>query len=267
MEAPEVKVVVLNVRTKKYTLPKFLEKMDKLKVMIVTNYGFFPAELSNIQVFGALSNLKRIRLEHVSLPSLTTVRMKHLQNVSLVMCNVGQVVQNSTFHFSDAFPNLLEIDIDYCNDLIELPDGLCDIVSIKKLRITNCHKLSALPEGIGKLVNLQMLTLASCTDLSALPDTIGNLSNLNFLDISECLNIQELPEQIGELCSLKTLCLKGCSIFELPSSILKLENLEVVKCDEETAYQWEYFQLGQAKFRIEVIQEDINLYWLHNPHL
>ncbi|KAL9464364.1 hypothetical protein AB3S75_002042 [Citrus x aurantiifolia] len=267
MEAPEVKVVVLNIRTKKYTLPKFLEKMDKLKVMIVTNYGFFPAELSNIQVFGALSNLKRIRLEHVSLPSLTTVRMQHLQNVSLVMCSVGQVVQNSTFHFSDAFPNLLEIDIDYCNDLRELPDGLCDIVSIKKLRITNCHKLSALPEGIGKLVNLQMLTLASCTDLSALPDTIGNLSNLNFLDISECLNIQELPEQIGELCSLKTLCLKGCSIFELPSSILKLENLEVVKCDEETAYQWEYFQLGQAKFRIEVIQEDINLYWLHNPHL
>lgn len=260
MQGPEVKVVVLNIRTKKYILPDFLQKMDELKVLIVTNYGFSPAELNNFRVLSALSKLKKIRLEHVSLPnSLATVRMSHLQKVSLVMCNVGQVFRNSTFKISDAFPNLLEMDIDYCNDLIELPDGLCDIVSMEKLRITNCHRLSALPEGIGKLVNLQTLTLAACTELSALPDTIGNLSRLNFLDISECLNIRKFPERFGELCCLKTLCVIGCPISEVPST--NLENLQVVICDEETAEQLAYSPPGRA--RIEVIQEDSNLNFLN----
>ncbi|KAL9432120.1 hypothetical protein AB3S75_027189 [Citrus x aurantiifolia] len=260
MQGPEVKVVVLNIRTKKYILPDFLQKMDELKVLIVTNYGFSPAELNNFPVLSALSKLKKIRLEHVSLPnSLATVRMNQLQKVSLVMCNVGQAFRNSTFKISDAFPNLLEMDIDYCNDLIELPDGLCDIVSMEKLWITNCHRLSALPEGIGRLVNLQTLTLAACTELSALPDTIGNLSRLNFLDISECLNIRKFPERFGELCCLETLCVIGCPISEVPST--NLENLQVVICDEETAEQLAYSPPGRA--RIEVIQEDSNLNFLN----
>ncbi|KAJ4714947.1 Disease resistance protein [Melia azedarach] len=207
MQVPEVEVVVLNIRTMKYALPDFMQKMDKLKAF-----------------------------------------------------------QNSNLQISDAFPNLLEINIDYCNDLLELPDALCEIVSLKKLSITNCHKLSALPEGIGKLVDLEMLTLASCIDLSELPDTIENLSSLKYLDISECLSIKELPEQIGELCSLETLCMRGCNNCELPASILNLENLEVVKCDEETAHHWENFRLCFKNLKIDVLREDINLNWLHDPH-
>ncbi|KAJ4714948.1 Disease resistance protein [Melia azedarach] len=266
MQVPEVEVVVLNIRTMKYALPDFMQKMDKLKVLIVTNYGFFPTELTNLPLLG--SNLKRIRLERLSVPSFGMIglHMKNLQRISLIMCNVYQAFQNSNLQISDAFPNLLEINIDYCNDLLELPDALCHIVSLKKLSITNCHKLSALPEAIGKLVNLEMLTLASCIDLSELPDTIENLSSLQYLDISECLSIKELPEQIGKLCSLETLCMRGCNNCELPAAILNLENLEVVKCDEETAHHWENFRLCFKNLKIELLREDINLNWLRSPH-
>ncbi|KAK0604227.1 hypothetical protein LWI29_013371 [Acer saccharum] len=97
--------------------------------------------------------------------------------------------KNSNFQISDAFPNLLEFEIDYCNDLEELPVGLCDIVSLKKLSITNCHKLSTLPEGIGKLVNLEELRLACCSGLSELPEMVTELSKLKLLDISDCTNL------------------------------------------------------------------------------
>nr|AKE49469.1 NBS-LRR disease resistance protein NBS54 [Dimocarpus longan]AKE49470.1 NBS-LRR disease resistance protein NBS55 [Dimocarpus longan] len=266
MNAPEVEVVVLNLRTNKYTLPNFLENMGKLMVLIVTNNGFLPSELSNFSILGSdtLSNLRRIRLEHISIPSFN-VQIANLQKISLVMCNVGQAFKNSTLKISDAFPNLLEFEIDYCNDLEELPDGVCDIVPLKKLSITNCHKLSQLPEEIGKLLKLEELRLASCTDLSALPDKITRLPNLKILDISDCLGIKELPTQIGELRTLETICMKGCYICELPDSVMDLKSLNVVKCDEETADQWEAYKAAfLTQLTVEALKDDINLNWLRN---
>ncbi|KAK0605991.1 hypothetical protein LWI29_032922 [Acer saccharum] len=267
LSAPEVEVVVLNLRTTEYTLPNFMENMGKLKVLIVTNYGFLPAKLSNFSFLGShsISNLKRIRLEHVSIPSFG-VQVSNLQKISLVLCNVGQAFKKSNFRISDAFPNLLEFEIDYCNDLEELPDGLCDIVSLKKLSITNCHKLSTLPEDIANLVNLEELRLASCTELSELPEMVTELSNLKLLDISECLSISELPTQFGKLRSLETLCMRGCCSCELPTSVIDLQKLNLVKCDEETALEWEPYKCYLSNLEVEVLKDDINLNWLRRHH-
>ena len=71
------------------------------------------------------------------------------------MFNIDKAFENCTIQISNALPNLTEISIDYCNDLVELPVGLCDIFHQRKLNITNCHKLAALPEGTRKLVNLK----------------------------------------------------------------------------------------------------------------
>ncbi|KAJ6907454.1 disease resistance protein [Populus alba x Populus x berolinensis] len=86
IQAPEVGVLVLNFRSKKYTLPKFIKSMDKLKTLILTNYGFFSAEISNFIVLGNLSNLKRIGLEKVLIPSLTIncVQLENLQNFEIL---------------------------------------------------------------------------------------------------------------------------------------------------------------------------------------
>jgi len=266
IEPPEVEVLVLNFQTKNYMLPEFVEKMDKLKVLAVTNYGYFPAELGNFQLLGSLSDIKKIRLEKVSIPSLfkSPVQLKSLEMISLFMCTIDQAFRNCTIPVSDALPNLKEINIDYCNDLAELPAGLCDIVSLKKLSITNCHKLSALPEEIGKLENLEVLRLKSCTDLPELPESIRSLHKLSILDISDCPSIRKLPKYIGELHNLKKLHMEGCLRLRnhLPTSTLDLEQLELVTCDEERAKLWEPIKDYLTNLKVEVAEKDINLNWL-----
>ncbi|XP_068331931.1 probable disease resistance protein At5g66900 [Pyrus communis] len=262
MQAPEAEVLVLNFQTKNYALPEFVEKMDKLKVLILKNYGLLPAELDNFELLGSLSNLKRIRLERISIPSIRKVlkQLKSLQKISFFMCDIGQ----GFVQILDALPNLVELNIDYCHDLVQLPANLCDLVHLKKLSITNCHKLSALPADIGKLVNLEVLRLRSCADLLELPGSIRNLKVLKFLDISDCFSIKELPEDIGAMCSMEKINVSQCSrLKELPASVMDLEQLNQVICDEETKTLWEPFLPFLTNIRIKVIKEDINLNWLN----
>ncbi|KAM1362233.1 hypothetical protein PS1_027603 [Malus domestica] len=266
MQMPEVEVLVLNFQTKNYALPESVVNMDELKVVIVTNYGFLPAELSNFQLLSSLPNLRRIRLERISIPSITKnlIQLASLKKISLFMCNIGQAFNNCSNQISSAFPNLEEMNIDYCSDLIELPAEVCDLSKLGKLSITNCHKLSALPEGIGKLENLELLRLRSCTELSKLPTSMKNLRKVNFLDISDCFSIKVLPEDIGEMSSLRRINMRQClRLQELPPSVVDLEQLEEVVCDEETKYLWESFLSCLNNLRIIVAKENINLNWLH----
>ncbi|KAK9948820.1 hypothetical protein M0R45_004382 [Rubus argutus] len=110
------------------------------------------------------------------------------------MCNIGRAFSNGSIQLSHALPNLVEVNIDYGNDLVELPADICDSIHLKKIGITNCHKLLALPEEIGKLAYLELLRLRSCTDLEKLPGSSRNLKKFSFLDISYCFSIKELPE-------------------------------------------------------------------------
>uniref|UniRef100_A0A7N2R223 RPW8 domain-containing protein n=1 Tax=Quercus lobata TaxID=97700 RepID=A0A7N2R223_QUELO len=266
IQAPEVEALVLNFQTRNYALPEFVEKMVKLKVIVVTNYGFFPAELSNFQLLRSLPNLTRIRLEKVSIPSLckTLVLLRSLKKLSLFMCNIGQAFGNSTIQVLDSLPNLMEINIDYCNDLVELPGWLCEVLPLKKLRISNCHKLPLLPERIGNLTNLEVLRLRSCTELSKLPDSIKSLHKLSILDISDCLSICKLPKHIGELHSLTEFHMKECLRLrnQLPPSIMELQQLKLVVCDEERAKLWEPFKEFLSILKVKVAKKDINLNWL-----
>ncbi|ESW27956.1 hypothetical protein PHAVU_003G247200 [Phaseolus vulgaris] len=259
----QAEVLILNLQTKKYSFPEFMEKMIKLKVLIMTNYGFLHSELDNFKLLGSVPNLKRIRLERISVPHLGA--LKNLKKLSLYMCsNINQAFENGTILVSDLFPSLLDLNIDYCKDMVRLPDGICDITPLKKLSITNCHKLCSLPREIGQLLNLELLNLSSCTDLEEIPESIQKLSKLRLLDISNCISLPNLPEDIGNLCNLRNLNMTSCARCELPYSITNLENLKVVVCDEETAASWESFEAMLPNLKVEVPQVDVNLNWLHS---
>ncbi|RDY11000.1 putative disease resistance protein, partial [Mucuna pruriens] len=266
MQPDEAEVLVLNLQSSQYSLPEFTEKMSKLKVLIVTNYGFQRSELNKFELLSSLSNLRRIRLEKVSVPCLC--RLKNLRKLSLHMCNTKQAFESCSIKISDAMPNLVEISIDYCNDLVQLPDGVCNITPLKKLSITNCHKLSALPQDIAKLENLEVLRLCSCSDLTEMPDSVKGLNKLSCLDISDCVSLAKLPDDIGELKKIQKIYLKGCSkLTELPYSVVNFEILKhpiCVICDEETAALWESFTIPNLK--IEIPQVEINLNWLRRVH-
>lgn len=267
LEPTEVEAFILYFREKKCTLPMFMKKMNKLKVLIITNYDIYGAELENFELLDHLTNLKRIRLEKVSIPLLrkTVVQLKNLQKCSFFMCNVNKAFENCTIEDSEMLPNLMEMNFDYC-DMVELPNVISNIVSLKKLSITNCHKLCALHEGIGKLVNLESLRLSSCSGLLELPNSITNLHVLKFLNISGCISLSQLPENIGELEKLEKLNMRGCSnISVLPPSVEELKGLKNVVChDDETAEKWKPDKTNLGDLKVEVVPEDININFLNN---
>ncbi|KAK7331122.1 hypothetical protein VNO77_25336 [Canavalia gladiata] len=264
MQPDKVEVLVLNIQSSKYSLPVFTDKMNKLKVLIVINYGFHPSELDKFELLGYLPYLKRIRLEKVSVPCLC--QMRGLKKLSLYMCNTRPAFNTSSIKISDALPNLEELNIDYCNDLVELPSDFCKITTMKKLSITSCHKLCALPQEIGELENLELLRLSSCSYLQEMPESVGKLHKLCFLDISDCVSLAQLPEDIGDLHSLERLYIWGCSrLSELPYSVMnfgELKHVICVVCDEEGTALWENFS-NIRNLKIQICNTDISLDWLH----
>ncbi|RDX71245.1 putative disease resistance protein, partial [Mucuna pruriens] len=250
VKAEVVEVLVLNLRTNKYTLPEFIGKMKELKVLLVTNYDLYRSELNNFELLDSLSRLKRIRLERVSVT--TFGKWHNLQKLSLYNCNAREAFESDRIPISDAMPNLVELCINYCQDLVKLPAGLCDITSIQKLSITSCMGLSALPQVIGNLENLKTLRLSSCAVLEEIPASIGKLLQLRLLDLSGCVSLHNLPEEIGDLLNLERLHMTDCYRCKMPSSVTKLKNLKNVRCDEETAIIWkEDFKPSLPNLKIE----------------
>nr|XP_004288071.2 PREDICTED: uncharacterized protein LOC101305792 isoform X2 [Fragaria vesca subsp. vesca] len=261
MQLPNLEVLVLNFQTAKYELPDFLDKVDKLKVLIATNYGSLPAELSNFQLLGSLRNLKRIRLEGVSITSITKnhIQLGSLKKITFSKCDMGQAFSNSSFKFSVAFPNLDNLNILHCNDLEELPADLGNLSQLETLYISDCHRLSTLPDGIGNLSKLKRLRVRYGTNLVKFPGSIRKLKSLEVLDIAGCINIVGFPEDIGEMSRLRKLNISGCSrLKELPLSVLSLEKLQEVILDKETEDLWKPFLPRQEICRLRPLNLNIS---------
>ncbi|XP_028764114.1 probable disease resistance protein At5g66900 [Neltuma alba] len=260
IESDETKVLILNLQSSNYAIPNFVKQMRKLKVLLVTNYGFHISKLNKFELLGSLSELKRIRLGKIAVPSLC--KLMNLQKLSLHMCSTLPAFESCPMDISEALPNLVELNIDYCKDLVKLPVDICKINPLKKLSITNCHKFSELPKEIGSLENLEVLRLSSCSNLEEMPASIKRLQKLGHLDISDCISLKQLPEEFGYLGNLEKLYMRGCSRCELPVSVMNLQRLTIVICDEDTAASWEPFRPHLPHLTIEQPEADVNLDWL-----
>nr|XP_011467772.1 PREDICTED: probable disease resistance protein At5g66900 isoform X2 [Fragaria vesca subsp. vesca] len=234
MHLPETEVLVLNLReTKKYAIPEFVEKMENLKVLVITNEHIWKCKLTNPQLLSWFSNLKRMRLEGLSLSSIfNSIQVKSLRKLSLIKCD------SESEKFSHAFPNLEEMYMDQTAIWKPLFRGLCDLISLKKLTICRPAWIQV-PDEIGNLVNLEELRLMETSQPSEFPDSIRNLKKLNTLCILDCFVLKELPECIGEIRSLRKIDTRGCyRLKKLPLSVLDLKQLEEVIFDEYSERVW-----------------------------
>ncbi|KAH8488109.1 hypothetical protein H0E87_023976 [Populus deltoides] len=262
MDFPKAEVLILNFSANEFLLPPFIDDMPKLRALVMINYSTSNAIIGNFSVFSNLANLKSLWLEKASLARLSefTVPLKKLRKISLILCKINNSLDDSVIDLSHIFPCLLELTIDHCEDLIQLPSSISRMQSLKSLSITNCHNLEKLPPNLGNLKSLQILRLYACPTLKMLPPSISDLVCLKFLDISQCVNLKALPEGIGKLSRLEKIDMRECSLMKLPYSVASLESLRVVICDEDVSCLW--MDLKRVNLDVQVAEKCFSLDWL-----
>ncbi|KAL5714866.1 DNA-binding transcription factor adr1 [Ranunculus cassubicifolius] len=265
MDFPKAEVLILNFSSSEYYLPPFINKMPKLRALVLINNGNSNAVLHNISVFSTFSNLRSLWLEKVIMPSAhnVTTPLSNLHKISLVLCDFGNNLCGSILDIPLMLPRLSELSMDHCISLTELPSNICNITSLKNLSITNCHDFFNLPTDLGKLKSLLILRLCSCPALEKLPESIGALDSLMYLDISQCVNLRSLPERMGGMNKLEKIDMRECSqIRNLPASVLAMRQLRRVICDEEASWLWREVERVAPDLQVEVAEECFNLDWL-----
>ncbi|ONM32838.1 putative disease resistance protein [Zea mays] len=201
MNFPKAEVLILNFASSLYYLPPFIASMQNLKALVLINYGTSSAALDNLSAFTTLNGLRSLWLEKIRLPPLpkTTIPLKNLHKISLVLCELNSSLRGSTMDLSMTFPRLSNLTIDHCIDLKELPASICEIGSLETVSISNCHDLTELPYELGKLHCLSILRVYACPALWRLPASVCSLKRLKYLDISQCINLTDLPEECYNL--------------------------------------------------------------------
>ncbi|KAG2630351.1 putative disease resistance protein At5g47280 [Panicum virgatum] len=265
MSFPKAEVLILNFASSVYYLPPFIATMQNLKALVLINYGTTSATLDNLSAFTTLSGLRSLWLEKITLPPLpkTTIPLKNLRKISLVLCELSNSLRGSTMDLSMTFPRLSNLTIDHCIDLKELPSSICQISSLETISISNCHDLTELPYELGKLHCLSILRVYACPALWRLPPSVCSLKRLKYLDISQCINLTDLPEELGHLTNLEKIDMRECSrLRSLPRSSSSLKSLGHVVCDEETALLWREAEQVIPDLRVQVAEECYNLDWL-----
>lgn len=129
-------------------------------------------------------------------------------------------------------PNLIELCLDGCTNLIEVHDSIGFLHKLRKLSVQGCSRLSTFPLSIN-LTSLETLSLWGCSSLKKFPEIIGKMEYLEDVDLGSTA-IEELPYSILNLIGLRRLDLISCrGLTQLPSSIFmlpRLESLEAESC-------------------------------------
>ncbi|PQM41632.1 disease resistance RPP13-like protein 4 [Prunus yedoensis var. nudiflora] len=120
-------------------------------------------------------------------------------------------------------------------DDIEFFKGMRYMRHLIFFSLRGISRIMELPDSLCKLSSLRILDLSACHNLETLPEKIGSLKMLTHLDMSECYLLEHMPKGIALLSELKVL--KGfiicdhkndssCTLHDL-SALKKLRKLTI----------------------------------------
>nr|KYP56099.1 TMV resistance protein N [Cajanus cajan] len=110
------------------------------------------------------------------------------------------------------FPNLTELCVAECKNLIEIHDSLGSLHNLQKFCAEGCTKLMIGPRGI-KLTSLEHLCLRDCSSLVVFPEILAPMQKLKFVEL-EGTSIKNLPRSMQNLEGLRILSLQRCKMLE-----------------------------------------------------
>ncbi|XP_062001457.1 disease resistance protein RUN1-like isoform X2 [Rosa rugosa] len=180
--------------------------------------------LNRIPDFSEAPNLERLNLEGcVSLlevhPSISALRK--LVFLSLKGCKELKSVSSSSI----GMKSLKILNLSGCLSLEKFPEISVILKELSELCLDDTA-IEELPSSINNLTGLVTLNLRGCKKLKILPSSI-HLKSLKHFYLSGCSNLENFPE-ISEVMKLPQLYLDETAIKELPSSIDRLQGLEML---------------------------------------
>ena len=122
-------------------------------------------------------------------------------------------------------PNLEELNISYCKNLIEIHEAFGSLEKLKHWNLEGCKKLQILPSSF-RLKSLESFCLDDCVGPETLPDLCA--PNLRQLYISDCKNLIEIHEAFGSLDKLVNFQVYNCKKLQILPNTLRLKSLEVL---------------------------------------
>ncbi|KAK0599679.1 hypothetical protein LWI29_007561 [Acer saccharum] len=151
---------------------------------------------------------------------------------------------------------LSKLNLSQCMRLKHISTNICKLKFLHKLNLANCSGLESFPEiseiwetmeglqflelsgtaikelphSIEHLNGLDELFLRRCKNLEELPSSICNLTSLRCLYLSDCSKLEILPDNFGNLKSLKELSIDRTAISQLPSTMMHLNELDILSC-------------------------------------
>ena len=116
-----------------------------------------------------------------------------------------------------------------CQELVTLPESICNLCFLQYLDISYCSKLLTLPQNLGRLKSLKSLFAHSLNSMCSLLISLSGLCSLKKLYLSKS-NLMHRGVIISDICclySLQVLDLGYCKIDEggIPSEIWRLSSL------------------------------------------
>ncbi|CAL8101016.1 unnamed protein product [Prunus armeniaca] len=125
------------------------------------------------------------------------------------------------------------INLSHSHCLKESPD-LSKLSCLEELILEDCTSLSEVHSSIGDLGRLSVVNLQDCNMLKDLPLNFYNSKSIKTLLINGCSRFENLADGLGDMISLTTLEAENTAIRQIPSSIVKLKNLEILWVCEVT---------------------------------
>uniref|UniRef100_A0A6N2KD27 Disease resistance protein At4g27190-like leucine-rich repeats domain-containing protein n=1 Tax=Salix viminalis TaxID=40686 RepID=A0A6N2KD27_SALVM len=129
-------------------------------------------------------NLVRVSLKHFHFKEIPSSHSPRCPNLTtLLLCgNIGlRFIADSFF---TQLHGLKVLDLS-CTPIIELPDSVCELVTLTALLLKECDKLRHVP-SLEKLGALKRLDLSGTTALKKMPQGMQCLSNLMYLRMNGC---------------------------------------------------------------------------------
>ncbi|CAN6681122.1 unnamed protein product [Malus baccata var. baccata] len=194
----------------------------------------------------AFAGMKKLRLLQLSNVELTG-NFKHFTKELRWLCWQGFPFKSMPKHLLNQ-PKLVALDLRFSqlrqgwknSKPLEMLKILISVVpgnsvsrkSVKTLYFTYCWRLRELPEGLGEMVELRKVR-AHDIGITQIPSSIMRLTNLRELILSNCNLIEDVHlKNLGSLISLKDLDLGSNSCRSLPSlsGFSNLVNLTLDLC-------------------------------------